>query len=139
MSNYNKGFFLSTLLNTVCLCRTFTAALTLFKTIFKCVQGPTSFVTSSTQLISLELRLFLNTIKDKISFGSQPDWAHPNVLEPVYSIIVSVTLLESCAKIFLISLKNYAEISFCHMCLCLPNRGCRPQDMLLVSSPPVCW
>lgn len=117
----------------------FTAALTLLKIIFKCVQGPTPFVTSSTQLISLELRLFLNTIKDRLHLGHSQTGHIQTYSHLVYSIIVSVTLLESCAKIILISLKNDAEISFCHMYLSLPNQGCRSQDVLLVSSPPVCW
>lgn len=116
MSNYNKGF-LSTLLNTVCFCRMFTAALTLFKIIFKCVQGPTPFVTSSTELISLELRLFLNTIKDRLLSSPQPlghsQTGHSQMYSHlVYSTSVSVTLLESCAKIILISLKNDTEISY---------------------------
>lgn len=138
MSNYNKGFFINIIKYSMFFCRTFTAALTLFKIIFKCVQGPTPFVTSSTQLISLELRLFLNTIKDRLPLGHSQTGHIQTYSHLVYSIM-SVTLLESCAKIILISLKNDAEISFCHVHLGLPNQDCRPLDVLLVSSPPVCW
>lgn len=144
MSNYNKGFFLSTLLNTVCFCRTFTAALTLFKIIFKCVQVPTPFVTSSTELKSLELRLFLNTIKNRLLSSPQPlghsRTGHIQTYSHLfYSTTVRVTLLESCAKNHFDFIKEWCRNLYCHMYLGLPNQGCRPQDVLLVLSPPVCW